>query len=114
MWIKREDFERFLRVEGKADTLLQTVDAYKHMMETATDTHGSTEKQLSARIKLLEAEILKLQDELYKEKQARANHASPVALDSLFDEDPNLVRRDRARITTDGTSDLLLIEDEES
>lgn len=100
MWLKRTDYEALRERALKAEIQLQAL----------TEVAWGHQKSYEARIDLLEAALLKANDEAHTVRKEVSNRpAVPVNLAALFDdEDPELVEADRRRAKDEGSTDGLL------
>ena len=107
MWIRRHEYEMLRERAVKNDILL---DAAKERILGYQRTISDIRFVANARIKELEAALLKANDDVHSTRKEVANRPpQPVNLAALFDdEDEELVAQDRRRAEAEGTTDGLL------
>lgn len=107
MWIKRVEWAELLAAKAQTDFLRERL----RLAEDRQRADATLIASQIVRIKELEAAVLRQNDELVQARHEKVSRPVPLVLDeSLFDEDPKLVERDREMIKTHGTSDGLLAE----
>jgi len=112
MFIKRTDYDKMRDMLLRAEIRLEVVEKHLLAASELRDVYKEKMVLLLARVEKLENALLAANDKLVAAAASKVQSAmTPVRLESILEEDEDLVSRDREFIRGGGSSDLLLAEE---